>query len=303
MPTAPPMPAAPLAVRLRTSTAVRRVIPTGIALARAERKGERRWLDPGQRARASAAMETILAGTPRAAEVTELARLHLIEEEAIAAIFWAPWRTSLLTDASARTVRQVLAGGRPLMISVCHLGPYFQQFSGLTPFGVNAIVVSGDWFFEDPPPGQWGRRLARWARGVAEARVRLIPATGSFEPVRALLEMGEPVGSYFDMPGSIRTRFLGKPVELASGTAQLAHQTGSIVMPMRARREGAQPWTDVLEPLDAREFASAAELHVALAAVHERSILAAPEALEDPARPGSWGAGASAAAWLRQSGG
>lgn len=299
VPTGLPTPPAPLAIRLRTSSTVRWLIGLRLAVARGERKGARRWLDPAQRCSATETMETILAGTPRAGEAVELARRRLIEEEALAAIFWAPWRLSRVTEETERIVGTARASGRPLLISACHLGPYFQQFAGLTRLGISAIVVSGAWFFDDPPPDLWGRRLAHWSQGSAGAGVRLIPAPGSFETLRALLEMGEPVGCLFDMPGSISTRFLGKTVELASGTSQLAHQTGAMVLPLRARREGAQAWSDVMEPLDARDFATPGELHAALAAVHERSILEFPEALEDPARPGSWEEGAGPTEWVR----
>jgi lauroyl/myristoyl acyltransferase len=293
------MPPAPLRVRLRTSPGLRRLIPRRLAVARAESIGERRWRGPEDRAEAIRTMETILAATPRAGEAAELARRRLIEEEASAAIFWSPWRRGRLTAPSIEIVERARAGGRPLLISACHLGPYFQQFSALTRIGLSPIVVSGPWFFEDPPPNVWGRRLAHWARGAATAGVRLVPAPGSFDVVRALLEIGEPVGILFDMPGSMRTPFLGKEVELASGTSQLAHQSEALVLPMRARREGTRLWSDILEPLDARAFATPGELHLALAQTHERSILIAPETLENPARPGAWEAGATPEAWQR----
>ncbi|MGO9488285.1 MAG: hypothetical protein ACLQBB_04560, partial [Solirubrobacteraceae bacterium] len=108
---------------------------------------------------------------------------------------------------------------------------------------------------------------------------------------------GEPVLIYFDLPGSIRTDFLGKPVMLASGTAQLAHQTDALVLPLRARRDERTVWTDVWEALDPRAFSTPEELHRTVAAVHQRSILEMPEALEDPRRPGAWESGAGAGEW------
>ncbi len=299
MPVAPRMPRVGLRMRLHTSPSIRRLVPRPAALAAAERKGEQLWRRQAYRDRATAMMENILARTERAGEVAELARLRVIDEEVMRAMFWSPWRYPPPSEASTRTIQEVIASRRPLLFSGCHLGPYFQQFSSLPRCGVKMISVSGGWFFDDPPADLWGRRLARWSRGVIEAGLRLTPAAGSVEPVRRLLEMGEPVGTYFDMPGSARTTFLGKPVDLASGTSQLGHQTGALLVPLRTHREGMLVHTEVLEPLDAARFATPLELHNALAAVHERSILAYPHTLEDPGRPGSWEGGATPASWLR----
>jgi hypothetical protein len=41
------------------------------------------------------------------------------------------------------------------------------------------------------------------------------------------------------------------------------------------------------------------ELHEEIAAIHERWILEAPEALEDPRRAGAWEEGATATEWVR----
>jgi len=295
----PRMPAVPLALRLRTSPALRGLVPSGAVLARAERVAGQRWRDQDDRDRAIATMETILAGTRRAGETVELARQRLIDDEANRAIFWAPWRFPEPSEATAERVRTLLESKRPLVFSGCHLGPYFQQFAALPGYGVDVISVGGGWHFAEATPDLWGRRLARWVRGLADAGLRRIPAPGSFEPLRALLELGEPVALNFDVPGSFHTQFLGKPVDLASGTSRLAHLTGALVVPMLTRREGMLARVELLAPLDARDFQTPAELHEALAAVHEGSVLAFPHTLEDPGRPGSWESGASPACWRR----
>ncbi len=101
---------------------------------------------------------------------------------------------------------------------------------------------------------------------------------------------------FFDMPGPRETRFLGKPVMLADGSAQLAVRTDALVLPLRARRAGIHVWVDVGAPLDPRGFAGPEELHDALAAAHERWILKRPEAMEDPSSTG-WEHGATPHAW------
>jgi hypothetical protein len=282
------LPSAGLRVRLGTSTLLRHLVPRRLVLARAHAKGARRWHDAEQRERAIASMEAIVAGTPRAGEVRELARRKLIEEETTEALFWQPWRTSKIDRVSLERVDRTFSAGRPVIVSPCHLGPYTLMISPLVAKGISTIAVSGAFFFETPTPGYWGRRLARWWNGCVSRGERLVPAVGAFPVIKALAEMGEPILIYFDMPGSYRTQFLGKPVMLASGTAQLAHQSEALVLTLRARREGARIWTDAFEPLDARDYASPEELHAAIAAVHERSILELPETWEDPMRPGAW---------------
>jgi len=291
-PAAPRMPRAALGVTLRTSW-LRSVLPARVAVARATRRGQELWEhSAAERADAIASMETIVAGTSRAAELDELAREHLIEAGINRALLWhRPW-SAQLDAASAARLEQALAGERPALLSACHLGPY-HQLQSAEPFK-QTYLVPGPWFFEPPSADEWGRRLARWRKGT---KVRLVPASGSFQVVRALLARGEAVLIFFDMPGPRETSFLGKPATLADGSAELAIRTGASVLPLRARRAGHRVWVDVGAPLDAREFAGVEQLHEALAAIHERWILEHPAAMEDPRRIG-WGAGASPQAWV-----
>ncbi len=295
----PRMPPVDLRTRLKTTPALRRALPRRVVLARAAAKGTRLWEEESERERALAAMSAILAGTPRAGEIDELARAHLIEDEANKALFWAPWRTSAMDERSTEEVRRAFSSGRRVLVSACHLGPFFLQISPIIATGVSTIAVSAPWFFARPTPDYWGRRVTRWWRGCAGRGERLAYSVHSFEVIRTLIERGEVVLIYFDLPGSVRTDFLGKPVMLASGTARLAHQTDALVLPLRARRDGARVWTDVWAALDTRSFAGPDELHRALAAVHERSILEMPEAFEDPGRAGAWESGARPDQWAR----
>jgi lauroyl/myristoyl acyltransferase len=295
----PAMPPADLRVRLGTSSALRHVLPTRLAVRRAMAKGAGRWENPGERRRALVAMNAIVGGTARAGEVEELARRRLIEEEAQRALFWAPWRTVSVDAVSSANLHRALSANRRLLVSACHLGPYFLTMSAFTSLGHSTIAVSAPWFFREPLPDYWGRRLARWRRGIYERHERLASSAGGFPVIKALLEQGEVVLNYFDMPGSSRTRFLGKPVMLTGGSAQLAFQTDALILPLRARRAGARVWADVWEPLDSRGFAGAEGLHEALAEVHERSILELPETLEDPNRAGAWEHGATVSEWAR----
>jgi benzoate-CoA ligase family protein len=288
------MPPVELALRVKTSPLLRSLLPTRLAVSRAERNGQAVWeRRPGARAHAIAGMEAILAGTPRADEARELARLAFIESKIDSALFWAQSWSAKLDSSSAALIEQALSSSRGVLLSSCHVGPYYRAHWA-SPFDdLVTYIVAGPWFFEQPSPDYWGRRLARWRNAT---RSRPVPARGSFEIVQTLLRRGEPVFLFFDMPGPRETHFLGKPVMLADGTAQLAARADALVLPLRSRRVGSEVWVDASAPLDPRDFASADELHDALAAQHEHWILENPAALEDPRTTG-WEA--TARAWTR----
>jgi acyl carrier protein len=295
-PAAPRMPAASIGIRAKTSPWLHSVLPPGLAVRRAALRAQTIWeQNPDLRDNAAAAMEPIVAGTPRAGELQELARQHAIERNIDRALFWQqPW-TARVDPESAARLREALAGDRGLLLSACHIGPYYRLHCA-APFRDRVTyLVPGPWFFEPPRPGYWGRRLVRWRRGMKSLPV---PARGSFRIVQALLQRGDPVFVFFDMPGPRQTRFLGKPAMLAEGSAQLSVRADALVVPIRTRRAGHQVWIDIQAPLDPREFNGVDELHDALAVLHERWILENPAAMEDPRTTG-WEHGATPRAWTQ----
>ncbi len=214
------MPPATTGTRLKTASVPHALIPAAFAVSRSERRGRAIAAQRGEEyERALEAMQVLLAGTPREAEIEQLAREHVIERHAHRALFWQrPWRVR--TDPrSASLIEQALAGGRGVVLSACHQGPY-SRLDLAAPFRARTTyLVPGEWYFEEPSHDLWGRRLARWRNGM---RSRPVRAHGSFRIVQALLEQGEPVFLFFDLPGPRQTRFLGKPAMMAQGTAQLA---------------------------------------------------------------------------------
>lgn len=281
-------PSVSLSLRIKTSPGLRSLVPTPLVVRRAAGRGRARWENATERADALATMDAIVGNTQREAEIEHLARRRLEEEEIHRALFWQPWPLERMDAVSTERLERTLASSRPVILSNCHLGPFHHHTAPISARGKVIYVLSGEWFFDHPSDDYWGRRLARWWTDLRARDMRLVSVKGSFAVLRELLRQRETVLIYFDMPGSRRTSFLGKPVMLASGTGRLASETDALVLPLRARRVGHRVWTDAAEPLDARDFNGADELHDAIAAVHERWILADPAALEDPRRPGSW---------------
>jgi Bacterial lipid A biosynthesis acyltransferase len=303
-----PTPAANAAVPLPASTSrtrelgtavLRRALPTRLLVQRTQARASAAWEhDPLARRLSLAVTESIVGGTPRAGELEALAREHLVEQAVNRTLFWQPWKMPSMDARSTENVRLALSSDRGVLVSSCHLGPFFLQFWPLSTMR-SGYAIFGPWFFEQPTADYAGRRLARWRKGLEPRDERLLPSQGVFVQLRGLLAQGEMALMYFDMPGSRHTRFLGKPVMLATGTARLALDADALVLPIRARREGHRVWTDVQAPLDSRDFSGYEQLQDALAGVHERWILERPGALEDPNRRGAWEGSASASAWTR----
>jgi lauroyl/myristoyl acyltransferase/acyl carrier protein len=289
------MPGAPLGIRLKSSAVVNALLPARVAVARAIALAPTVWeLDWKDREHSRAAIAAVVAGTERAGEQEELARTHLAETIVNRALFWQrPWTARIDSDSSRR-IEQALASGRGVLLSACHVGPY-QRLDRIGPLrGRRTYLVPGAWFFERPSAGMWGRRVARWRKATKSVPV---PASGSFRIVQTLLERGEAVFLFFDLPGPRQTRFLDKPAMLADGTAQLSVRTGALVLPLRARREGHRVHVEAGASIDPRDLGGVDQLHERLAEIHSAWILENPAAMEDPKEIG-WGDGATPEAWI-----
>jgi lauroyl/myristoyl acyltransferase len=291
------MPPASLSTRVKTSPWLRRLLPTPLIFKMAARRGRARWeQSPEDRENAVAAMETIVAGTPRAHELTELARAHLMEAVVDQTLFWQPWRKLSLDAQSMARLHDTLGQGRGVLLSLSHFGQYHRATtSGFWSVKRLPYVVVGRSFLQEPTAGYAGRYLARWRKQLPSP---VVPSDGSFPVLQALLDRGEIVVLYFDRPGPHETRFLGKTATLADGTARLALQTNALVLPIRARRVDHRGRLDVGEALDPQDFADVDELHDRLAALHEAWILEYPESMRDP-RSYGWGEWATPDSWIR----
>jgi len=296
IPAPPRMPSVGFRLRIKTSPALWRMLPQRPLIARAIHNAQRTWeTSPEDREDALGAIDAIVGATAQADAREQLARAYVVERQVDHVLFWRPWRTPSLDPRSTARVRDAVRADRGVVLSVCHTGPFHLISKALISVGCSPYVVSGPWYFEQPSHDYWGRRLARWRKG---AKCRLVRSPRSFPLLKALVERGDSVMIYFDQPGARETSYLGKTATLADGTARLATDTGALVLPLRIRRSGEAVWLDVADPLDARDFADAGELHAALAKLHEHWILENPAAMNDP-RDIGWGKGARPDAWVR----
>ena len=124
---------------------------------------------------------------------------------------------------------------------------------------------------------------------LCDSGYALIQANGSAGPMLRALKNGETTILAMDLPGNTPTRYLGKTVEMTNGTARLASAAGSLVVPGAIVPDGRRWHIQLLTPVDPRDFASSGDLHQALAGIHEKIIMQAPEHIESPRwRPGGW---------------
>jgi lauroyl/myristoyl acyltransferase len=286
--------------RARLSYALKRRVPLAAKIAMAEAMGR---LDavrkPAELEEARTVTRAIVTGTHREGELEAIARRRLVAERLHEASFWrARWDRDPV--AGGDYLHAAVAAGRGVIISFCHLGAFRGSIAPVkNREGRTTYVATNSWILEPPDGSEWSVRVEHWRRGLARSDGRVVKMPGTFETLAALLERHEVTMLAFDMPGSIDTRFLGKSVMLASGTAKLALRTDALVLPMRRVRRGVHLVIEYGPPVDPRGYDDAGSLHRDLAALHERWILERPEALEDPRRPGAWENCADPSGWPR----
>ena len=233
-------------------------------------------------------------------ELEGLARATVLEDAALAELLERPW---VIVDRrrlrGVSQLRDATAQGRGVVVSYCHLGPFEGASSSvLRATGRRPWLFAGTWIDQPPGVGASGRHVERWRDLLRRAGPHVLTTTpGTLARATALLEAGETVCFLFDVPGATVTPWLGRPVALASGTARMAFASGGLVVVMHAHRKRGRAVTTFHPAIDPHDFETPEALHVALAAAHERLIVADLAAFPDPRRTGAWELGVSPEGW------
>lgn len=275
--------------RLRGSVLLRRFVPLPVAVALIRLAyGTLFALRPERLEPVRAVLAAVVGGTPAEARLEELARRHPVAMAEAQELSWRPWRLGGIPVDNPERISAARATGRGVLMSFTHHGPFHGRRS-LAPWTRPAHGPTGDWLYLPPPKGYFGYWFEYCRRMTRNSGFHVLPAKGSYPVLAALLRQGRLVSIALDMPGRTPTRFLGKQVQMTSGTARLAMETGALVVPC-AMVHGRRPeWrNEVGDAFDPADFASVEELHQALADWHSERILSSPEYYEDPARPGGW---------------
>jgi hypothetical protein len=149
--------------------------------------------------------------------------------------------------------------------------------------GYPFVAAAGAWMDPDAKGlrgGYYGYKARDRRRRGEAAGVRYVPVGGSYETFRDLLTRRETCLVMCDVPGSMSTHMAGKPAQLASGTARLAHETGAIVVPILGLLHPDGPHVEILEPIDPHDLAGPQELLDRLAEIYGEAMVRHPEQVE-----------------------
>ncbi|HEY9415399.1 MAG TPA: hypothetical protein VIQ30_11615 [Pseudonocardia sp.] len=277
-----PVPWGGVVARFLASTTTRRVVPTELALAGTDLFYKARLRFSNARAtRAVAAMTAVVHGTDRAGEVATLTPKYVAAWARGWELTWRTWELDRIPIRNVERLRKAQAEGRGLMLSKTHMGPlaaWVPVARMLRPL----IVPAAGGLVEPPVPGHYGYRTEQSRRVLLDAGVELVRAEGSSMTLFKTLRRGGAVLMSMDMPGTARVEFLGKPVDMIGGTAELVTRADALVLPVALTPLGRRWEIQIGEPLDPRAYDSPDDLNRELLAVHERWILAAPEQLGNP---------------------
>lgn len=266
-----------------------RRVPDPVAFGAWWWRARRSWAgSPERRERARAAVLTAAGRDVPRAELDRLARRHMLEAQFRTGLLRRPWQQPGRWRGREHLERAA-AAGRGVVVSYCHLGPVAGMAVSVARVSPRPCAVAGAWMFHesgDPAADDLGRR---WRLALEAGGVTPIRADGGFGQAAAALRAGRVVTIAFDAPGSRTTRFLGREVGLASGTARLAFETGAVVVPVTRLRQGWRTLSIGHPALDPSDHETVDLLHDSLARTHSRLIAERPSDLEDPHRAGWWG--------------
>lgn len=292
------VPGTDLVARLRASETVHRLVPAPLAMAAldlAQRIAVARR--PQRLADARAAMTAVVGGTPREADLDELAFRHLCSAARGWEMMWRPWLLDSIPVEGLHRLRGIEAG-RGIIFSSPHFGPLFAMSALPRDVGSVDVAVGEHLVAPEVPPGYNGHQIEQVRRLMVQAGYRGVRAVSAARTFAATLREGGRVLLNFDVPGTAPVQFLGKTVELKNGVARLAQQTDAVIVPTLPLPRGRGWYVHVDEPIDPRTHASWQDLLQAVADVQTRLVLRAPELLESPLRSSGWGT-ATAAGWTR----
>lgn len=274
--------------RLRGSERAHALVPAPVALAGvdiATRLATGR--SPGRRAALRARMDAVVGGTEREGDLDLLTTRYA----GAAARDWElMWRPRQLLEMPIEGLHRLAAiePGRGILFSTVHLGPLAGLAALPHTLGVVDCAVGDQLWSESLPAGYHGYQIEQCRRMMARAGYRAVRAAGSAATFLRTLQAGGRVQIHFDVPGRSPVQFLGKTVEVMSGTARLAVKTDAVIVPAVALPRG-RGWAVHLDaPLDPRGFEGWEALLQATADVHSRLVLRAPEHLENPLRESGW---------------
>ncbi len=225
-----------------------------------------------------------VTGLPESGELDEVAKRYVFEMAKRDELSWRIWLATRIPVDRIHVLREAQARGG-VIVNFMHHGQFGGVFGSLGRYGIETHIATDPWFFTQRSPKYNGYRGRQHLRTISHAGGRPFPAAkGSYARMRELLEEGAVVAIASDLPGSTPATFLGREIGVPSGAPRLAVETGALVVPLTAHRDGNFQRLEVGDPIDPAAFD---DLHGVLAEIlrrHEPAIRAWPEAVERPLR-------------------
>jgi hypothetical protein len=292
----------PLWARLYCRERPHRLLPAAAGMWLAGLAGSIAWFRRGPRAQALQRAWTFTRSTD-ASELGRFARRHLREYRRQDELFWRPWLVPGMRIDGLEHLEAGRAGGRGVIVAGVHMGPMASLQLSLARKlrrEPRRLYISR-WARLEDEAEQSGPRahyLPTKVRRLEAAGARYVGRGGSYAIFAELLRRGETCWMAIDTAGIKRGRVVdlaGQPTRLATGIPALARETGALIVPASARREGHLPAGMLLEPIDPADYASDEDLHDALVAAANRMIAEDPgQIMPDLALTIDWGGRAAA---------
>jgi lauroyl/myristoyl acyltransferase len=240
------------------------------------------WRDQELRSQALLHMRFLLGNRFPSEAVHCAARSYLFEEYKRRELRWRPTLTTKQTIENLETLRLAASAGRGVILSFLHHGQYEGIFPSLGRYGfqlhlpVHPMMVRQ----EPAPPAHFAQHLAVTTSLGAKA----FSSSHSYDHMKFLLKQGHIVGVANDVPGVMRSRFLGRDIKSAPGAALLAVDTGAPIVPITAHRSSWFQTLRIENPVTVAHSSDVASIQEEIFHRHEPAIAAWPGALQEPLR-------------------
>jgi lauroyl/myristoyl acyltransferase len=260
-----------------------RAYPFSVGMRYARFRADRQWTESRTRDHARLQMQAV-TGLPESGALDEVAKRYVFEMAKRDELSWRLWLSTRIPVDRIDVLREAQAHGG-VILSFMHHGQFGGVFGSVGRHGIETHIASDPWFFSQESRRYNGYRGRQHLRTISHAGGRPFPAAkGAYERMRKLLEDGAVVAIASDLPGTTPAEFLGRTIGVPSGAPRLAVETGALVVPITAHRDGDFQRLVVEDPIDP---AASDDLNGVLAEIlrrHEPAIRAWPEAVERPLR-------------------
>jgi lauroyl/myristoyl acyltransferase len=280
-------PQRPFSVRrkLATNVALRAWVPKPLLPAVVASRSFIGRQRPGRMKQARESMRFLLGPWASAEEVDRATEAYLIRATWRIESRWRPSLVNAQEVVGTEHLADAAALGKGVLLSFIHHGDYVGALASIARAGQPLVTVGASGLFQ-PTSRLWEQQHLRAFTSVPGSS-GVDVAIGS-AGIRALLAEQRTVGVALDFPGHTPTRMFGRDLMLSSGGTRIAYGLDVPVVPVFSEKVrdtlvgGAR--VVIGEALQPADYASPETLHAELALQFEKSILAWPEATEEPLR-------------------